>query len=200
LIAYILLPVIAGLIGWFTNFIAVKMLFRPRNPVKILGLTIQGIFPKRQKYLAVQLGKLVAEQLLSNDDIQKKITQSGNLKSVVEEVENKIDDYLLNTFPEKYPITSMFFGAKRKAQIKVDLMDEVEVAIPQLISGFAGSIGRNINIEEMVQEKVENLDPAQLEILLNGILKKEFKFIEWIGAILGFLIGLLQVLITILTH
>lgn len=200
MIAYILLPVIAGLIGWFTNFIAVKMLFRPRNPVKILGLTIQGIFPKRQKYLAVQLGKLVAEQLLSNDDIQKKITQSGNLKSVVEEVENKIDDYLLNTFPEKYPITSMFFGAKRKAQIKVDLMDEVEVAIPQLISGFAGSIGRNINIEEMVQEKVENLDPAQLEILLNGILKKEFKFIEWIGAILGFLIGLLQVLITILTH
>lgn len=176
------------------------MLFRPRNPVKILGLTFQGIFPKRQKYLAVQLGKLVAEQLLSNDDIQNKITQSGNLKSVVEEVENKIDDYLLNIFPEKYPITSMFFGAKRKAQIKVDLMDEVEVAIPQLISGFAGSIGKNINIEEMVQEKVENLDPAQLEVLLNGILKKEFKFIEWIGAILGFLIGLLQVLITILTH
>ena len=47
--------VICAFIGWITNFIAIKMLFHPRTPVQIGSLTIQGIFPKRQKALALNL-------------------------------------------------------------------------------------------------------------------------------------------------
>lgn len=134
---YILLPLIAGLIGWFTNYIAVLMLFRPRNPVKFLGLSFQGIFPKRQKYLAEQLGNLVADELLSSGDIKERLLGGSNLDDIIGLIEYKIDDYLLNTFPEKYPITSIFFGAKRKVQIKADLLEEVHTAVPALISDYA---------------------------------------------------------------
>ena len=57
----LLLPIIAALIGWFTNYLAVKMLFHPRLPLKIFGFSIQGVFPKRQKQLADKLGTLVAD-------------------------------------------------------------------------------------------------------------------------------------------
>jgi len=193
---YVLLPLIAGLIGWFTNYIAVLMLFRPRHPVKILGLRFQGIFPKRQKYLAEQLGSLVADELLSSGDIKDRLLGGDNLDTIVKLVEYKIDDYLLNTFPDKYPITSIFFGAKRKAQIKNDLLEEVHVAIPELLSSYADNIDKQIDIKDMVREKVEALDPLMLEKLLNSILKKEFRFIEVIGAVLGFLIGLIQAFIS----
>lgn len=193
---YVLLPLIAGLIGWFTNYIAVLMLFRPRHPVKILGLRFQGIFPKRQKYLAEQLGSLVADELLSSGDIKDRLLGGDNLDTIVKMVEYKIDDYLLNTFPDKYPITSIFFGAKRKAQIKHDLLEEVHVAIPELLSSYADNIDKQIDVKDMVREKVEALDPLMLEKLLNSILKKEFRFIEVIGAILGFMIGLIQALIS----
>ncbi|MBL0913052.1 MAG: DUF445 family protein [Bacteroidia bacterium] len=192
---YILLPLIAGLIGWFTNYIAVVMLFRPRRPVRFLSITFQGIFPKRQKVLAERIGRLVAEQLLSSNDLKEKLLADDNIDEILYMIEDKIDDYLLNTFPEKYPITSIFFGTRRKAQIKADLVGEVHVAVPELLNNYADRIDEKIDIEDMVRRKVEALDPIMLEKLLNGILKSEFKFIEWVGAILGFLIGFLQLLI-----
>lgn len=195
-VSYLLLPLIAALIGWFTNYIAVTMLFRPRRPIRILGVTIQGIFPKRQKALAEKFGRLVAEQLLSSADIKQRLLSGESVENVVEMIENKIENYLEDVFPEKYPITSMFFGSRRKAQIKQDLMEEVHVAVPNLLESYAGQIDKHINIEEMVRKKVEELDPLKLESLINSILKKEFLFIEWIGAVLGFFIGLLQVIIT----
>jgi len=51
----ILIPIISAFIGWFTNWIAIKMLFHPREPKKFLGLTLHGIFPKRQKVIAEKL-------------------------------------------------------------------------------------------------------------------------------------------------
>jgi uncharacterized membrane protein YheB (UPF0754 family) len=78
-------------------------------------------------------------------------------------------------------------------------MDEVHTAVPELLENYAGMLDEKMDIEKMVRDKVEELDPLKLEGLLNSILKKEFKFIEWVGAILGFFIGLIQVLITQLT-
>ena len=57
--------------GWVTTWIAIKMLFHPRRPIKILGLTIQGIFPKNQRIIAEKLGQVVGKELLSFDEIQQ---------------------------------------------------------------------------------------------------------------------------------
>lgn len=193
---YILLPLIAGLIGWFTNYIAVWMLFNPKKPVNILGLKFQGIFPKRQHILAERIGNLVADQLLHSSDLKDKLLNEDTLSGISDLVEVKIDDYLLNIFPEKYPITSIFFGAKRKAQIKADLLVEVERAVPELMNAYAAQIDEKIDIESIVTEKVANLNSEMLEKMMNNILKSEFKFIEWVGAILGFIIGIVQLLIS----
>ena len=53
-----ILPIIAALIGWATNFVAIKMLFHPQDPKKILGITFQGVFLKT-KAIAERLGELV---------------------------------------------------------------------------------------------------------------------------------------------
>ncbi len=193
---YILLPLIAGLIGWFTNYIAVWMLFNPKKPVNILGIKFQGIFPKRQHILAERIGNLVADQLLHSNDLKDKLLNEDTLSGISDLVEEKIDDYLLNIFPEKYPITSIFFGAKRKAQIKADLLVEVERAVPELMNAYAAQIDEKIDIESIVTEKVANLNSEMLEKMMNNILKSEFKFIEWVGAILGFFIGIVQLIIS----
>ena len=71
-----LLPIIAGGIGWLTNFLAVKMLFHPRKEINALGLIrIQGVFPKRQAALAEKLGEIVSEQLFSISDVTSKLRE-----------------------------------------------------------------------------------------------------------------------------
>ncbi|NDC78344.1 MAG: DUF445 family protein, partial [Chitinophagia bacterium] len=54
------IPVISAFIGWVTNWVAIKMLFHPRRPIRFLGLTVQGIFPKRQRQFAERLGRMVS--------------------------------------------------------------------------------------------------------------------------------------------
>ena len=64
---YIITVLLSTFTGWITTWIAIKMLFHPRKPIKILGLTIQGIFPKNQQQIAEKLGykKGVVKELSS---------------------------------------------------------------------------------------------------------------------------------------
>ena len=140
--------------------------------------------------------ELFSVVFLARNLLKEKLPNAETVWNITEMVEDKIDDYLLNVFPEKYPITSIFCGAKRKAQIKMDLLDEVQHAVPELLNAYAQQIDEKIDIEAIVTEKVENLNSDMLEKLLNNILKSEFKFIEWVGAILGFLIGIVQILVS----
>jgi len=185
------IPFISALIGWLTNWLAIKMLFRPQHPKKILFMTIQGIFPKNQKFVAEKLGHLIATELFSSSDIRYRMTHNTDVVKKV--IEDKIDYYLENTFAQNYPIVSVFFSSKRKAKIKVDLVAEVEKAAPDVIDQYLASIEEEINVAEIVKEKIELLPAPRLEELIMGVLGKEFRFIEGIGAVIGFVIGMLQV-------
>lgn len=191
-----LIPIISAFIGWFTNYIAIKMLFHPREPKTILGLTFHGIFPKRQKQFASKLGATVSNELLHFDEIAAQLQDPEQLKKLSPVIELHIDHFLDVKLKEKLPIVSMFASKDMKASIKTGLMEEIEILLPELIGKYTGQMGKNIDIEKMVTEKVENFSSDKLEEILFQIMKKEFKFVELIGAVLGFIIGLFQVLLT----
>lgn len=189
-----LTPIMTGAIGWFTNWVAVKMLFKPVNPIKIGPWVLQGIFPKRQDKLAEKIGQMVANELLTSHDIKNRILQPENIQSFMQFVEQKIDQYLQTEFNKKYPIASVFISKSRKDQIKFDLMEEIMRIAPEVIETMMSDLDKRVNIEEIITQKVASLAPDKLEKLINGILKKEFKFIEISGLVLGALVGLIQVI------
>jgi uncharacterized membrane protein YheB (UPF0754 family) len=75
-------------------------------------------------------------------------------------------------------------------------MKELESLFPVLMTSYMGKLRHELDLEAIVTEKVSNFSSDKLEEILQSIMSKEFKFIEIIGAVLGFLIGILQVLIT----
>lgn len=192
----LLIPLISAFIGWFTNWIAIKMLFHPREPRKILGFTFQGIFPKRQKQFAEKLGKLVSAELLSFGDIEEKITHPENLKKIMPLIEGHIDGFLRVKLAQQMPMISMFIGDKTIAELKTVFTAELELLFPVIMKNYMGSLQQELDLEKIVIEKVAGFSSDKLEDILNGIMAKEFRFVEIIGGVLGFVIGLLQVLIT----
>lgn len=194
----ILIPVISGLIGWFTNWIAIVMLFRPTKKVRILFFNIQGVFPKNQQRVAEKIGNMVSSELFSSKDIRQRMEHPDNLDTIRNAVEIKIDEYLNVTFAKNYPITSIFVGKNRKNKIKDDLIYEVEKVAPEVIEHYVQNIERELNVEEIVRKKVAELPPDKLEELLKSILQKEFRFIEYIGGVIGLLIGIVQVVLVYL--
>lgn len=195
-ISWILIPLISAFIGWFTNWIAIKMLFHPREPKKILGITLHGIFPKRQEQFAEKLGKLVSEQLLSFGDIAEKITDPANLQKLMPLIDSHIDQFLRVKLARQMPVISMFIGDKTIQELKTVFSAELEELFPVLMKNYMGSLQEQLDLEKIVIEKVSAFSSDKLEEVLNDIMSKEFRFVEIIGGVLGFLIGLLQVFIT----
>lgn len=192
-----LIPFISAFIGWFTNYIAIKMLFHPREPRSFLGIKFQGIFPKRQKQIAMKLGSIVANELLHFDEIAERIKDPRHLNDVMPFIEKHIDEFLHVKLKEKLPVISMFIGEGMLQKVKEGLIEEIELLLPQLIHQFTEKLSTNIDIEKIVVEKVSSFSSDKLEEILVSILSKEFRFVEVIGGVLGFIIGLFQVVLTL---
>lgn len=194
-----LLPVISAFIGWVTNWVAIKMLFHPREPKKFLGITIQGIFPKRQRQFAEKLGKLVSAEFLSFSDIENKISDPANLKKIMPMIEKHVDDFLRIKLGEEMPFLSMFIGDKTINSLKGIFMQEIENLFPPVMKQFAGNLKAELDLEHIVIQKVSAFSSDKLEEILYQIMSKEFRFVEIIGAVIGFVIGMVQILLTVLT-
>ncbi len=178
---------------------ALKMLFHPRNPRKFLGLTFHGVFPKRQQQIAESLGKIVGQELLSFGDIEKTITNPENVQKILPLAEEHIDHFLRTKLKESMPIVSMFIGDKTIIQLKTVFMKELEELFPAIMKNYVNNLKNDLDLEKIVVEKIANFSSDKLEDMLNKILTKEFRFVEVIGAALGFLIGLLQIFLTLLS-
>jgi uncharacterized membrane protein YheB (UPF0754 family) len=195
----ILIPLISAFIGWVTNWVAIKMLFHPREPKKIMGITFHGIFPKRQQQFAEKLGKLVSAEFLSFDDIEEKISNPENLKKVMPMIESHVDDFLRNRLKDEMPVISMFIGDKTITNLKTMFMKEIESLFPQVMKQYATNLKTELDLEQIVIKKVAGFSSDKLEEILYQIMSKEFRFVEIIGAVIGFIIGIVQIIITQLT-
>lgn len=91
-------PIIGGVIGYCTNYIAVKMLFRPLKPIKIGKYTLPftpGIIPKRKPALARALGQAVGNALLNKDELTKVLTSDRMRQTITNGIVKGINDNVI---------------------------------------------------------------------------------------------------------
>lgn len=192
------IPFISAFIHWLTIWMALKLLFHPRQPRRILGITFHGVFPKRQGQIAESLGKIVGQELLSFGDIEATITKPDNVRKMLPLIEDHIDHFLRHKLKEAMPVISMFIGDKTVAQLKSIFLQELEQLFPVILKNYTGQLKSDLDLEAIVTEKVAHFSADKLETMLNRILTKEFRVVEVIGAGLGFFIGVLQIFLTLL--
>ena len=188
-----LLPILAALIGWITNYLAIKMLFHPHQPKKILGLTFQGIFPKGQAQIAEKLGDLVANELFSMKDVAQKIEDLSTQPEALEEVGKRIEQTIRGKLISDFPMLSMFLSDEMIEKVTRLFKGELEDFLRVSAQGLAVKMEESVDVQALVMEKVQAFSSNKIEELLIGFMEQEFRFIEKIGAILGFLIGCIQV-------
>lgn len=184
--------IICAFIGWITNFIAIKMLFHPRRPVRLPGLTIQGIFPKRRTALALNLSAAIEGELLSHKDIQSAMRHPEFSTRLREKILAGFTDFLGTRLASVHPMVGMFLDGAMMDRIRGLLETELDRIVPGLLETAADELERTLDLRQIIQEKIENLSMERLETLLMSIMAREFRFIEMVGAALGALIGLTQ--------
>lgn len=187
-------PIVTAGIGWGTNWLAVKMLFRPKKVWNFGLFKIQGMVPKRKIALASAIGSLVHEKLISHDELSK-ACQALDVKKDLEGLLDVKVDHFISSLKNEMPMMKMFLGGELSAKIKRKIIDSLLESEEEFKELVAKSIHKQMNIAHIVGEKVKNFSLKELEELVLHVAKKELKAIEVLGGVLGFLIGVLQVLI-----
>ena len=195
LLPYLLGPVICGLIGWLTNWLAVKMLFHPRYPLTFGPLVIHGVFPKRQAALAARLGALIKQELVRLDDIADALRQQDLGERFRDTIDEAVDKLLTEKLVQAIPMAAMLLSDSVVRKIKATLVPELLNLVPSFLDRAAGALTACYDVEEAVRKKVEAFPVEKLENVLFSIMRKEFRFIELSGAVLGFGVGVLQSLL-----
>ena len=191
---FLLIPLVGALIGWLTNWIAVKMLFRPYEPVNIplLNYKLQGVIPKRQDEIAKVVGQVVEEELLSIDDIIEHLHQ-GDL---TDKLQRTVGEAIKNKLQKKIPA---FLPAALKGIVTEILNDTVKKEVPpmidEMIEKMVVNFKEDIKPSRIVEENIRAFNLLKLEKVVLAIAEKELRHIEILGGVLGFLIGLFQLLI-----
>lgn len=182
LLRFIVYPVAGSLLGFITNFIAIKLLFHPRK--KIFG--VQGLLPKRQSDIAARAGNIVSDHLVNSEAIRTRIDKEKLLAA--------IDQFLDKNKQKMFgiPLSSLsFMRGTVKAIIASLLIDRDGYFNRRIIESF---IDEGM-VSGIVEQKVNSFDVGVLERLIKKAGGPEINFIIFSGAILGFIIGLAEAFI-----
>lgn len=189
------IPIVSAAIGYFTNFIAVRMIFRPFTPVKIWFITIQGLIPKRRSELAFSIARTVESNLINSKDIIdniKSVGLDGDFKWLIEE---KIDSFIDKRLVAMHPVISMFITGEMKSKVKKIFLEELEEILPVIYEKTADKLEMKLDLHKIVYNKIEAFPLEKLEKIILEIAARELRAIEILGAALGFLIGAIQFVI-----
>jgi uncharacterized membrane protein YheB (UPF0754 family) len=98
---WIFMVIIGGLIGWFTNMLAIRLLFRPYEPIKIpvIGVSLQGLIPLRKAELARSVGEQIEKELLSMDDIMRAFDNPDQKSELKVFLRLYLNDMILEKIP-----------------------------------------------------------------------------------------------------
>ena len=194
----LVMVLISGAIGWITNWVAIKMLFRPHREINFGLFKIQGLIPKRKAEIGSGIASIIQNELISVKDVISNIDReefSKRLNSLIDEV---LDKNLKKKVKEKFPLLQMFFTDKVAKDVGNTIKDIVMENQEKIFEIFSNYAEENIDFEVIISDKISNFSLDKLEEIITFLAKKELKHIEVIGAILGMLIGAVQYLITLL--
>jgi uncharacterized membrane protein YheB (UPF0754 family) len=188
---YILPPIIGAVIGWLTNFVAIKLLFRPHAPISILGFSVQGLIPKRRRQIARSMAETIESELLSSEDLAT-LLDSVDWKGEVEKtIEELVEHRLSSERLKKVPIIG-FVSDNLRTQIKYLITKEILAQFEKKKHGIKNQLQNKIDVKGVVTEKIDKLDLVKFEGLLQKFIARELKHLEWLGGIMGFIIGIAQ--------
>ena len=184
------LPFFGFLVGYATNWIALKLIFEPRNPRKVGPFLVQGLFHKRQAVVSERFSELTAGRVLNADNIVRTVTQGASGELVLDLVKGRVNE-LVSKY-ETHPMAAMMLPEAQREPLRAEVFAMIETELPRdggLLHTFAA---KAVDIRGELNDRMKALDAESFE----GVLRPAFQQDEWklilAGAVLGLGAGVAQ--------
>ena len=192
----IVLPLFGLAIGWLTDWLALKMIFLPREPKRFFGLyTWQGVFQKRRDEVAADYGDMIAREIITVPNLLEAVLRgpkSDRLFSLISREVQKTIDAQASVVK---PFVAIAVGTRRFQEMKQAAAAKAAERVPDTIRHAESYAVNALDVRNTIVDRMRRLTPLEFEQLLRPAFRQdEWKLIA-VGAVIGGLVGELQALL-----
>lgn len=155
---YAVPPVVGGVIGYFTNDLAIKMLFRPRKPLFLFGWQLPmtpGMIPKNKARLAAGIAAMVSRKLMSVDVLAGALLSDSMVERVRQKVHGLIASYQADDRPLREALASLL-GAEAVRRAESEALGAIDAKVAEKMTDPALAATISQKIMEAVMERLSS--------------------------------------------
>ncbi|MBB1159769.1 MULTISPECIES: DUF445 domain-containing protein [Amycolatopsis] len=190
-----IMPLFGLFTGWFTDWLALRMIFYPLEPKKYFGVTWQGLFLKRRAEVAEAYGELIAKEIITPHNVIEAVLQGPLSDRVLALIQRQLDRELGRAANVAKPLLVFAIGSRRYQDMKLAISEQIMTRLPDTMRYIEDYATDAMDIRNVLVGKMKELSPEEFEQLLRPAFQQD----EWIliatGAVLGFAVGEAQVLV-----
>lgn len=188
-----LMPLVGGIVGLGTNYLALQMIFRPIEPRKYAGLvTYQGMFPSRQAEIAADYGRIAEREILTPANLLRIITEGEAGTKIARLVLTKVSERVEQAKPMVEMMVQTEVTDEQLEAVKWMVVQRVGQAVPELQPEVEAYLEKRLGVSDLVETKLARMPKLEFERLLRGIFEQDEWILIVIGGALGAGVGLLQ--------
>lgn len=188
-----LLPAFGAIVGLSSDWIALQMMFRPLYPKKFLGITLHGKFIARQREVARDYASLIAKELLTPANMIEELLRGPFADRVVDLLQQHVRNATDEQLGLARPLVLAAMGSARYLEIRRHIVSRLLELLPQTSREIEQYALDALDINNTIVARMDLLTPEQFEGLLRPAFKEDEKTLVLCGAVLGFVVGELQV-------
>lgn len=190
-----ILPFAGLLVGWATNFLALRMIFEPVSPRKFGFITFQGIFLKRQQAVAKEYARLVAARILTAQQILEELISGPASDRLLMMISRQVRKTIDTSAGVVKPLFQLARGTHSYVAIKEKIAQRFTEELPHSIRYLFPYAQEALDIENSLRSKMQALSAPEFVSFLRPVFQEDEWKLILVGAILGFLAGLAQMML-----
>ncbi len=191
----VVLPLFGLGIGWLTDWLALKMIFLPREPRRFLGLhTWQGIFQKRRDQVAADYGDMIAREIITIPNLLEAVLRGPKSDRLFAMITREVQKTIDAQASVVKPFVAIAVGTKKFQEMKQTAAAKAAERVPETIRHAENYAINALDVRNTIVDRMRRLSALEFEQLLRPAFRQdEWKLIA-VGAVIGGLVGELQVL------
>ena len=191
----LIMPVFGFFTGLITDWLALKMIFYPREERHFLFFRWQGMFQKRRKEVAADYGALIADEVLTVRNVMEAVLTGPKSDKLFHLIQREVQRTIDQQASIAKPLVAIAVGGKQYQEMKKAAAAKAIEHLPETVKHAERYATDALDVRNTIVTKMRQLTPVEFE----GILRPAFQQDEWkliaVGAIIGGLVGELQVLL-----
>ncbi len=188
------LPLFGFFVGIATNWVALKLIFRPLTPKKVGPWTFLGLFIKRQNEVSAEYARIVAGHIINSQNIFNEMIYGKNVDKLIKLVQVHVKKALDQSAGYTKPIIQFIVGPKRYMKIKKKLVNKFVFALPGPVKKSFAFTEESFDMENLLRTRLQGLSGEEFEGILRPAFEEDELLLILVGGALGAIAGILQAL------